>query len=453
MSELNKQMQSLGKIVKAYHRYSVHADDKWKKLDFPCVKKSLKRVEELTNVRAIKSLLNPVDLERLRDKVQKIYTGRLKEELTRRECRNLPFILLSEKNSLSLTKFIMRKIDLEKTLTFRSVLFSYFNKFKTNDSKIEFLQSELQSWISIDSQALKRNVFLKRSPFLLANNGTKELGNLFIKYGVVQALQQIDFPSNLFASQFVKMAVQEAFRLEASMETKLERFVEVVKNPLYKGQTPYIIGPLIIGAAKAGDASIIAKLMDLIFKVMGDPRNNASWIHVEDEAIKIYYKWMVKNDFAVFFALIERTASVTADGERMWRERKAFWNAYLNEISMSRIVLGSDARQMAQNLQKKLTNYDILKGKSADSCLLVFQMRGYTFIESSHNGSLRIYPKEKEPIDFFFAGHKIIRYSDITQLRTMEQFVHRNMWQFKVHDWIVKNCGIWRDAKQMGVQW
>ena len=453
MSKLNEQMQSLGRILKSYPRFSMHADDKWKKLDFPCIEKSLKHIEELTNGRAIKSLLDPVDLEKLRDKVQKIYTGRLKEDLTRRECRNLPFILLSEKNSLPLTKFIMRKIDLEKTLTFRSVLFIYFNKFKTNDSKIEFLQSELQSWIGIDSQALKRNAFLKKSPFLLSNSGTKKLGDLFIRNGIVQVLQGIDFPRNLFACQFVKMAIQEAFHLQASIKTKLERFVEVVKNPLYKGQIPYIIGPLIIDAAKVGDAQIIAKLMDLIFKVMGDPRNNASWIHVEDEAQKIYYQWMVKNDFAVFFALIESTAGVTADGKRMWRERKTFWNAYLNEISMSRIILGSDARQLAQNLQKQLTNYDILKGKSADSCLLVFQMRGYTFIESSHNGSLRIYPKEKEPIDFFFAGHKIIKYSDITQLRTMEQFVHRNMWQFKVHDWIVKNCGIWRDAKQMGVQW
>ena len=456
MSELQKQFLSLWRTIKAYPRYRVQAEDKWKNLRAPAIEKSLAHTEKWIKGIASKPSLTPLDLEKLRDKIQSVYTGRAKVDFTRRERRNFPFILLSEKNSVALTRFIMRYIDLGKTLTFRRVLFVYFNKFTKDDPKIVFLQNVLQEWVTKkDLRAMERNAFLKKSPFLLSMDGTKKLGKLFLQSGIVGALQDIDFPSNLFASQFVKMAIQEAFHLQAPMKTKLERFVEVVKNPLYKGQTPYIIGPLIIGAAKAGNAAIIAQLMDLIFKVMGDPRgNNASWIHVEEEAQKIYYQWMVKNDFAVFFSLIERTAGSTSEnGDVMWKYRQAFWKAYMDEISMSRIILGDEARREAQRLDKKLTNYDILEGKSADSSLLVFVIGDYTFIEPSHNGKLRIYKNKASPIDIMAIGHNHIDYRDITRTYTYEEFVHTRRgdipsWQPKVRSWLKTHCGIWRDERQ-----
>ena len=169
MSELQKQFLSLWRTIKAYPRYRVQAEDKWKNLRAPAIEQSLAHTEKWIKGMASKPSLTPLDLEKLRDKIQSVYTGRAKVDFTRRERRNFPFILLSEKNSVALTRFIMRYIDLGKTLTFRRVLFVYFNKFTKDDPKIAFLQNVLQEWVTKkDLRAMERNAFLKKSPFLLS---------------------------------------------------------------------------------------------------------------------------------------------------------------------------------------------------------------------------------------------------------------------------------------------
>lgn len=219
-----------------------------------------------------------------------------------------------------------------------------------------------------------------------------------------------------------------------------------------------MVGPVIINVDEEGSDSAKNWLMQLVFREMGDPRgNNTAWLYVEEEAKEIFLHWLVKNDFAVFFHIIAKTA------DAKWKYRQDFWSAYMDEIRASRIIIGPKAKQLILNdlpkeEKSKLMAYDYLEGKSSDTSLLVFTIGQYTFIEVSYSGRLRIYSRAKSPIQIFAQGHRTIPYSHLINSDTEKEFIHTNprgrgqSWQPKVRDWIYDHCGIWREEQQWKVK-
>lgn len=135
----------------------------------------------------------------------------------------------------------------------------------------------------------------------------------------------------------------------------------------------------------------------------------------------------------------------------------------MDEIRASRIIIGPKAKQLILNdlpkeEKSKLMAYDYLEGKSSDTSLLVFTIGRYTFIEVSYNGKLRIYSREKSPIQIFSQRPRTIPYSHLINSDTEKEFVHTNPmgrgpnWQPKVRNWIYDHCGIWREEQQWKVQ-
>ena len=255
----------------------------------------------------------------------------------------------------------------------------------------------------------------------------------------------------------MKAAIVNAFQMDIGLDAKQNLLKTLTENPVYKGLVPKVVGPVIISVDEEGSDSAKNWLMQLVFRYMGDPRgNNTAWLYVEEKAKEIFLHWLVKNDFAVFFHIIASTA------DSMWKYRQAFWGAYMDEIRASRIIIGQKAKlilnQLPSEEKRKLMAYDYLEGKSSDTSLLVFTIGQYTFIEVSHNGKLRVYSREKSPIQIFSQRHRTIYYSDLINSDTEEEFVHTNPrgrgpnWQPKVRDWIYDHCGIWRKEQQWKVQ-
>lgn len=73
----------------------------------------------------------------------------------------------------------------------------------------------------------------------------------------------------------------------------------------------------------------------------------------------------------------------------MWRYRRAFWEAYLDDMYYTRVILGPAALRLARvELHKEALNYAVLSGiQDGTQSLLMFTIGQYTFIEVSHNGS------------------------------------------------------------------
>lgn len=440
MSDLSKQFDLLHDMLTHFKKETTQAVKTWESVTLPATGKSCRWIEKMVG-QVIAGERNPVELDKLQKKAEGKYKRIVEDPFSRREIWYLPFILLHPNNTVPLTKYIFEQIDLKKGLTFDYAMSTFFKNYSPKDLRADFLRGKLYTGVRKDENIANRNSFLLNHSFLLFNDGTGVLGSRIVRQGIANALTNIEFPCYLWDSCFVKMAIQEAFQVNYAIENKFRLLNELLQYEDYADLFPHVIGSLIIATDKEGDGNLKNELMDLIFQKMGAPGGKSTgWMYVSKEAKEIFYHWMVKNDFGTFFDLI--AGAVLAAGAAMWKARQSFWSQYLNDISLSRIVLGEDARKKVKSLNKKLTNYDILTAKSNDSCLLVFRLGNYTFVESSHNGSLRVYAKENEPVDFLADEHKTINYNDMIKLETVAVFRHQGMWQRKVRDWISMNCHI-----------
>ena len=400
--------------------------------------------------------VDPLDQQMLIKKTVRMYQGS-QEEFTRREIRNLPFVISSSELSMPVAKFALRQVDLDKPSCFRRFLFAYIRGYEPKERKTEWIRTVLWKQMQKSDRMVGTIHFLQDFPQLLDKDGASQMAEFFSGGNLYDGLETLSFPPTLYGSNFVKAAIVNAFQMDIGLDAKQNLLKDLTENRSYKVLVPKVVGPVIISVDEEGSDSAKNWLMQLIFREMGDPRgNNTAWLYVEEKAKEIFLHWLVKNDFAVFFHIIASTA------DSMWKYRQAFWSAYMDEIRASRIIIGQKAKlilnQLPSEEKRKLMAYDYLEGKSSDTSLLVFTIGQYTFIEVSHNGKLRVYSREKSPIQIFSQRHRTIYYSDLINSDTEEEFVHTNPrgrgpnWQPKVRDWIYDHCGIWRKEQQWKVQ-
>lgn len=401
--------------------------------------------------------VDPLDQKVLVKKTVRIYQGS-QEEFTRREIRNLPFVISSSELSMPVAKFALRQVDLDKTSCFRRLLFAYFRDYEPKERKTEWIRTVLWKQMQKNDRRVRSIHFLQDFPQLLAKDGVSQMAEFFSEGDLYGGLQILSFPSTLYGSNFVKAAIVNAFQMDIGLDAKQNLLKDLTENRSYRVLVPKVVGPVIISVDEEGNDSAKNWLMQLIFRYMGDPRgNDTAWLYVEEEAKEIFLHWLVKNDFAVFFHIIAKTA------DAKWKYRQDFWSAYMDEIRASRIIIGPKAKQLILNdlpkeEKSKLMAYDYLEGKSSDTSLLVFTIGQYTFIEVSYSGRLRIYSRAKSPIQIFAQGHRTIPYSHLINSDTEQEFVHTNprgrgqSWQPKVRNWIYDHCGIWREEQQWKVK-
>lgn len=453
MSELSQTIARLNMKANTLSRQARESKERWNTLRLPRTEMVLRKLRE----KADKMIrVDPLDQQVLVKKTVRMYQGS-QEEFTRREIRNLPFVISSSELSMPAAKFALRQVDLDKTSCFRRLLFAYFSDYEPKERKTEWIRTVLWKQMQRNDRMGRNIHFLQDFPQLLDKDGVSQMAEFFSEGNLRDALKTLSFPPTLSGSNFVKAAIVKAFQMDIGLDAKQVFLENLTKDQVYKGLVPQVVGPVIINVDEEGSDSAKNWLMQLVFREMGDPRgNNTAWLYVEEKAKEIFLHWLVKNDFAVFFHIIASTA------DSMWKYRQAFWGAYMDEIRASRIIIGQKAKlilnQLPSEEKRKLMAYDYLEGKSSDTSLLVFTIGQYTFIEVSHNGKLRVYSREKSPIQIFSQRHRTIYYSDLINSDTEEEFVHTNPrgrgpnWQPKVRDWIYDHCGIWRKEQQWKVQ-
>lgn len=452
MSELSQSIARLNRKANTLSRQARESKERWNTLRFPRIETVLRELRK----KADKMIqVDPLDLQVLVKKTVRIYQGS-QEEFTRREIRNLPFVIFSPELSMPVAKFALRQVDLDKPSCFRRFLFAYIRGYEPKERKTEWIRTVLCKQMQRNDGMVRSIHFLQNFPQLLAKDGISQMAEFFSEGDLSGGLQRLSFPLTLYGSNFVKAAIVNAFQMDIGLDAKQNLLKALTKDPRYKGLVPKVVGPVIISVDEEGSDSAKNWLMQLIFRFMGDPRgNDTAWLYVEEEAKEIFLHWLVKNDFAVFFHIIASTA------DRRWKYRQAFWSAYMDEIRASRIIIGQKAKLILNDRSKeeksKLMAYDFLEGKSSDTSLLVFTIGKYTFIEVSYNGKLRIYSRAKSPIQIFAQGHRTIPYSHLINSDTEQEFVHTNPmgrgpnWQPKVRNWIYDYCGIWREEQQWKV--
>lgn len=422
----------------------------------------LSRVEE-----RMSENIQDIDLEALYDKARKVIDKRGRETFSIREARNLPFILnKSDADVLFVRTVVQRYLKLDRVFVFRRLLHVYFNSYEGTSSKTQYLKKELSQTLRTHPEFLRRIPYLQKEKNLLYRDETVMASGFFGAHSISGYLKDIEFPESLYGSRFVIQAILRAFRRPDVNVTALMELLQNDEKLLDKlNLFPFIAESLILAVDHSQNQQYREALVKCLFRYMKDPRyeNQNQWKRVNLKARKIFLSWLRRNDFEIFFGLIERTAGSTYTGDRMWRYRRAFWEAYLDDMYFTRVILGPAALRLARaELHKEALNYAILTGtQDGTQSLLMFTIGGYTFIEVSHNGKLRMFKYGKEPIPFMesdqlfgrreYAYQRVVRGS-----QPVFEVVHAGSenytWQTKVSNWIGEHCGIYHTRSQWRVK-
>lgn len=122
--------------------------------------------------------VDPLDQKVLVKKTVRIYQGS-QEEFTRREIRNLPFVISSSELSMPVAKFALRQVDLDKTSCFRRLLFAYFRDYEPKERKTEWIRTVLWKQMQKNDRGVRSIHFLQDFPQLLAKDGVSQMAEFF----------------------------------------------------------------------------------------------------------------------------------------------------------------------------------------------------------------------------------------------------------------------------------
>lgn len=445
-------------------------------ITFPRPEKLERKVRELEKKGMTKSASLDVDPARLKEKARRIYDG-AHEQFTGKEKRNLPFLLEPGADE-KFCKFLLKETPGTRVVVFRRIFQKYMVHYVPHSRFTDLLEKELREDLRQNGRLGMSMACLRNVPDLL-EKGPNALRPL-LENGFRAGINAAAFPNNLKQSRFVYCGIYEAFRKNTwPLQTYLARLEEIasayaqdsvqvdVSKPSYK-LMPLLADGAIRRVDKDGSQEDRERLTRLLTKrnMLGTPRFSVSpdgrldcgsleWSLVSQEARRIFKNWWNQSNLDLFFEIIARSVQSNPNADRMWRYRKAFWNAYIPDMVNTSVVLGKEAlailRQLPQKYQEQATGYARLQGGQGQS-LLLFTIGGYTFIEVSHNGKLRVYKDGGAPISVSQAFARTYGYTAVQYSHPDNEFRHSSpktySWQKNVAGWLERNCGVWRGSNQ-----
>lgn len=413
----------------------------------------------------IGTIPEPIDLKKLKEKLKRMRSGAGRETLSASEVRNIPFLFFEE-DGTDLVRYLFGFIDLSRFTMFRRTVFVYLLHYRLNAGENdagEFVRSRIESALKLHAEFAGRLSYIGENPEFLLRGHEQMARRIYTSSGISEKPIQhfwetCGLPVGLYHSGFAHAAVMSLFAYMArssipDADTGMRAFREICVNDGYKGMAGLfeaVVGPMIRMVHAAGNLHFRKELMKIVYERLGDPDiSPVKWQRVEPEAVRIFRVWRNMDTLAIFFSIISQTAQ-----DSMWRYRRAFWSAYVDEMDHVRMILGTNAEALAKAIAKKDERFEPKNigrlsggGAVADKSLFMFSIKGYTFIEPSHNGKLRIWKNGKGPIPFS-GGKPSYTYDWITQKNALAEFTHSwastDSWQTKVRDWIGSNCLIWR---------
>lgn len=194
-------------------------------------------------------------------------------------------------------------------------------------------------------------------------------------------------------------------------------------------------------------------LQSYVLQKWQDPRiagADVHWRDISDEAQQIFTRWITKEDLRFFFDIVAK-----ACGDSNFEYRKAFWLAYLEDISSCRPVLRKDAEYLFRYDEQALEYYQnrrpaTLKGGTKDQHAFIIQMYDFTFVEFSTAGACYVY------YNYDLDGNLNLPFElrnaeyNMNELRSRESVIHRVVhsrssqyyWQNNFSLWLEDEIGI-----------
>ena len=178
-----------------------------------------------------------------------------------------------------------------------------------------------------------------------------------------------------------------------------------------------------------------------------DPRitgGDVRWRGVSEEAKRICTQWITKEDLRFFFDVVAKACN-----DEKFAYRKAFWLAYLENISFCRPVLREDAEFLFRGDREAQEYFKerrpaTLTGGARDQHAFIIQIGKHTIVEFSTAGACYVYQSGRCPFRLGRATYHMSELRD--QALAAHRVIHFNSqdyyWQDNFHSWLECELGI-----------
>lgn len=411
---------------------------------------SMKTVAKTLADEIMQQDLSSQKAESVKEILKKIKQG---TPLTKKECRDLPFVIADKKCDRMATLICIKNLDISKERIQKRLILVYFMDYMHLD---ENKRTVLRSLIikGITNQAINPiNQFMKRmkefANVIFTKRCTQNISRIIEKKGLIECTNSLDLPEQLKLSDLIIESSLSFFADDKfSLSRKMDIIQEVIKNSdPFHAVFPAIADSLIKSIDECSEPEKPRYrdfCVDAFYKELGDPRFTkyaVRWNKVSNKSRRTFLSWLAEKDLNLFFKIIEKTAV-----DSMWSYRRNFWIRYLPYITNTWVFFGKEAIYYADQITNSRNSYGRL-GKMClpDHSVFAFQIGRYLFVEWSHNGILRVWNADNAPQIF---GKESIDKRDITDSVhfPIEEWKHSGKttgnWQRKVGYWISENCGV-----------
>jgi len=308
----------------------------------------------------------------------------------------------------------------------------------------------------------KVNLWQTRSKkfFLLEEDGCARFAGAWLKNDKVPNVifEEAGFEERLARSGFL-MEVHKRLLSHTSKQLiknmmnqkELERVLKFVesKNKTFRFSEKYaeIANSLLLPFAndyRLGD--IQETIHQFLIHHLKDPRIfRQNWFGVSEKAQSVILRWIVGATLEDFFDLIDEIAK-----DAHWQYRRAFWQAYLRDISDAWIVLGPKAVYRSKRLIKDGTKPRhgriVGGGIQSNQSVLLLKIGGMTISEWTHDGACRTWTMDSNDAPAFHKTSSYTRSELVGHPDPKNYFRHdgsvKGKWQREIASWIFENTGI-----------
>lgn len=373
----------------------------------------------------------PEDLEKL---LVKFLRG--ERNFSRRELKNLPYIIYDDAINFDGAEEILRLPDFTSASHLRRVVSVYLTNYD-DSNKTELLRRRLNVLRGVDNVRL-RKIFSAREE-LFGDDRFANMTRLFARtMSVNGAFGELGLGDYFKTAKFIQAALTNFFRAAVPLDTQFKILDELdAEYDTYRNIFAAVADALILTVARAGVGK--RKCLTVFYNRLGDPRfgfGRFAWNEVSARAREIFLRWLAEDDLELFFRITRETLRGDFAALNMWNAREKFWREYLPRIGNTWVVLGNEARKIARRLEDKRTHGALLGKLDADKSGFLFQIGGFIFAEWSHDGALRVYPARRVQD---YIGSNFYK-SDMMGVPVDYRQVHIGAWQDKVRAWIQTNC-------------
>lgn len=354
-------------------------------------------------------------LEVLRARLRQIYATGRRDELTRRDRQNAPWILWNGDPGAATFPGLLDDIVAhagQSPRTARNIIEAWLRDFRTDDRTIAAAGHAIDSILRRADDARLDLWRQARRDFDLfdAGAGPRRLATALVSgsKSVRDTLAHAGLDDPLRAAGGYMRAtiralldvIPKAMRGKAAM-VELERALDALVTPEglrfgsgLRGEIGQALLRPWLDSGRVPDAKMRDAVREFLLKHLGDPRlRPPNWASVGEQGTSLVRSWLARASLKAFFNLISDHAL-----DSQWRFREAFWTAYLDNgaISDAWLVLASQVHRTARSIRDLSGSYGLLEGGriSGDHTVLLLRIGNLVLCEWSHNGKLRAWPTD-----------------------------------------------------------